>query len=69
MAWSVIPVLITVGSDLAVNTNDLAQADTIGSVRMAANVEIMPHTKGVPTQQQLGRTAASSKRVKGNDKS
>lgn len=40
----------TVGSDLAVNTNDLAQADTIGSVRKAANVETMPHTKGVPTQ-------------------
>lgn len=69
MVRSMILVLISVGSDLAVNTNDLAQADTIGNVRMAANVETMPHTKGVPTQRQLGRTAASSKRVKGNDKS
>lgn len=43
-------VLITTDSDLAVNTNDLAQTDTKGSVRMAANVETMPCTKGVPTQ-------------------
>lgn len=49
MAWPVTLVSATTGADSAVNTDDLAQIDTMGSVRMAANVEPMPHTKGVPT--------------------